>query len=125
MQNNKKTDAPPNVQNQARCVANNARKSKIALAESVKRVEASKASGGATLLREGQWQFGHPGGQCFPAPSSSQSSLATAPENEASKRLALKCGFKFEGTLRGNIFHHGQNSDSLLYSLLRAEAALS
>jgi [ribosomal protein S5]-alanine N-acetyltransferase len=49
--------------------------------------------------------------------------VVTAPENEASKRLALKCGFKLEGTLRGNIFHDGHNSDSLLYSLLRAEAA--
>ena len=49
--------------------------------------------------------------------------IVTAPENEASKRLALKCGFKFEGTLRGNVFHAGQNSDSLLYSLLRDEAA--
>ena len=48
--------------------------------------------------------------------------VVTDPGNEASKRLALKCGFKLEGTLRGNIFHQGQNCDSLLYSLLRAEA---
>ena len=50
--------------------------------------------------------------------------IATAVDNEASKRLALKCGFRFEGTLRGNVFHHGHNSDSLLYSLLREEAAV-
>ena len=48
--------------------------------------------------------------------------IVTDPRNEASKRLALKCGFTLEGTLRGNIFHQGQNCDSLLYSLLRAEA---
>ena len=48
--------------------------------------------------------------------------VVIAPENEASKRLALKCGFSFEGTLRGNVFHHGRNHDSLLYSLLRADA---
>lgn len=45
-----------------------------------------------------------------------------APDNEPSKRLALKCGFRFEGTLRGNVFHHGRNHDSLLYALLRGDA---
>ncbi len=49
--------------------------------------------------------------------------IATAPDNEASRRLALKCGFRLEGTLRGNVLHHGLNRDSLLYSLLRDEAA--
>jgi len=48
--------------------------------------------------------------------------VVIAPANEPSKRLALKCGFRFEGTLRGNVFHHGANHDSLLYSLLRADA---
>jgi [ribosomal protein S5]-alanine N-acetyltransferase len=48
--------------------------------------------------------------------------VVTAVDNEASKRLALKCGFRFEGTLRGNVFQHGHNRDSLLYSLLRGEA---
>ena len=48
--------------------------------------------------------------------------IATAVDNEASKRLALKCGFRLEGTLRGNVFHHGHNRDSLLYSLLRDDA---
>ena len=47
--------------------------------------------------------------------------VVIAPGNEASKRLALKCGFTLEGTLRGNVFHHGRNHDSLLYSLLRAD----
>jgi len=49
--------------------------------------------------------------------------IATAVDNEASKHLALKCGFRLEGTLRGNVFHHGHNRDSLLYSLLRDDAA--
>ena len=26
-----------------------------------------------------------------------------------------------EGTLRGNVFHHGANHDSLLYSLIRSD----
>ncbi len=49
--------------------------------------------------------------------------VVIAQGNEASKRLALKCGFSLEGTLRGNVFHHGHNHDSLLYSRLRADAA--
>ena len=48
--------------------------------------------------------------------------IVTAPDNEPSKRLASKCGFRLEGTLRGNVFEHGRNRDSLLYSLLRADA---
>lgn len=44
-----------------------------------------------------------------------------APGNQASQRLALKCGFRLEGTLRGNVFHHGRNHDSLLYALVRAD----
>jgi len=49
--------------------------------------------------------------------------IVTAPDNEPSQRLARKCGFKLEGTLRGNVFHRGLSRDSLQYSLLRAEAA--
>lgn len=48
--------------------------------------------------------------------------IVTAPDNEPSKRLAVKCGFRLEGTLRGNVFHQGSNRDSLLYSRLRADA---
>jgi ribosomal-protein-alanine N-acetyltransferase len=47
--------------------------------------------------------------------------IATAPDNEPSKRLALRCGFRLEGTLRGHIFHRGRSEDSLLYSLLRSD----
>ena len=43
--------------------------------------------------------------------------------NVASKRVAEKCGFKFEGIARGAVFHRGANRDLEMYSLLRAEAA--
>jgi RimJ/RimL family protein N-acetyltransferase len=48
--------------------------------------------------------------------------IATQTGNEASKRLALKCGFRLEGTLRGFVLHRGHDSDLLIYSLLRSEA---
>jgi RimJ/RimL family protein N-acetyltransferase len=48
--------------------------------------------------------------------------IVTQPGNEASKRLALKCGFQLEGTLRGFVLHRGHPRDALLYSLLRSEA---
>jgi ribosomal-protein-alanine N-acetyltransferase len=48
--------------------------------------------------------------------------IATAVDNEASKRLALKCGFRFEGTLRRSVFPHGDDHDALLYTLLHGEA---
>jgi ribosomal-protein-alanine N-acetyltransferase len=41
--------------------------------------------------------------------------------NSASKRVAEKCGFQFEGTMRGAVFHRGAYQDMELYSLLRAE----
>jgi ribosomal-protein-alanine N-acetyltransferase len=47
--------------------------------------------------------------------------LAIAPSNEASSRVATKCGFTLEGKLRGSVFHRGSSQDLLLYSLLRAE----
>ena len=47
--------------------------------------------------------------------------IATLPSNESSRRLALRCGFRLEGTLRGSYFHRGKNEDVLLFSLLRAE----
>ena len=51
--------------------------------------------------------------------------LTVFPDNVASKKVADRCGFTREGVLRGAIFHHGQNADLELYSLLRAEVALS
>jgi len=41
--------------------------------------------------------------------------------NAASKRVAEKCGFKFEGVARQAIFHRGKNLDLEWYALLREE----
>lgn len=43
-------------------------------------------------------------------------------ENKASRRVAEKCGFTHEGTLRSVMFHRGQHRDMEMYSLLRDEA---
>jgi [ribosomal protein S5]-alanine N-acetyltransferase len=45
--------------------------------------------------------------------------LVILPENAASRRVAEKCGFVLEGTVRGAFFHRGRSNDVLLYSLLR------
>jgi ribosomal-protein-alanine N-acetyltransferase len=47
--------------------------------------------------------------------------LVIVPENAASRRVAEKCGFVLEGTIRGAFFNHGRNHDVLLYSLLRTD----
>jgi RimJ/RimL family protein N-acetyltransferase len=47
--------------------------------------------------------------------------LMTQPENIPSKRVAEKCGFRYEGTLRGAIFDRGKNVDLEMYALVRAE----
>lgn len=41
--------------------------------------------------------------------------------NEASRRVALRCGFQSEGIARGAIFLHGANHDIEIFSLLRGE----
>lgn len=43
------------------------------------------------------------------------------PSHIASEKVALKCGFTFEGTIRDAIFHHGQYQDLRQFSLLRKE----
>lgn len=50
--------------------------------------------------------------------------ILTLPANIASKKVAEKCGFKFEGVARGAFFHNGINQDVEVYSILRDEAAL-
>jgi ribosomal-protein-alanine N-acetyltransferase len=45
--------------------------------------------------------------------------LAIVPANDASRRIAEKCGFVLEGTARGAFFNEGRNQDLLLYSLVR------
>lgn len=47
--------------------------------------------------------------------------LVIADENLASRRIADKCGFVLEGTVRGAFFNDGRNQDVLLYSLLRTD----
>ncbi len=43
------------------------------------------------------------------------------PENKPSEKVALRCGFMFEGAARQAIFHQGTHSDLNQYSLLRKE----
>jgi ribosomal-protein-alanine N-acetyltransferase len=47
--------------------------------------------------------------------------LVIAEENLASRRIAEKCGFGLEGTVRGAFFNDGRNQDVVLYSLLRTD----
>lgn len=47
--------------------------------------------------------------------------LVIAVGNEASRRIAEKCGFVLEGTARGAFFTGGRNHDVFLYSLLRTD----
>jgi RimJ/RimL family protein N-acetyltransferase len=47
--------------------------------------------------------------------------LVIVPENVASCRIAEKCGFTLEGTVRGAFFNDGRNQDVLLYSRLRTD----
>ncbi|ELX08146.1 hypothetical protein Jab_2c01910 [Janthinobacterium sp. HH01] len=47
--------------------------------------------------------------------------LLSAPENEASVRIAQKCGFRAEGTLRQSFFINGRYQDVQVFSLLRPE----
>jgi ribosomal-protein-alanine N-acetyltransferase len=44
------------------------------------------------------------------------------PGNVASKRVAEKCGFTFEGKMRGCWFHQGEYHDLEVWSILRDEA---
>lgn len=46
------------------------------------------------------------------------------PDNAASKRVAEKCGYTFEGIMRGCWFHQGRYHDLEIWSLLRDELAL-
>jgi ribosomal-protein-alanine N-acetyltransferase len=43
------------------------------------------------------------------------------PSHIASEKVAIKCGFTFEGVIREAIFHHGQYQDLRQFSLLRKE----
>jgi [ribosomal protein S5]-alanine N-acetyltransferase len=45
--------------------------------------------------------------------------LVIVPANSASRRIAEKCGFAYEGLVRGAFFNDGRNHDVGLYGLLR------
>jgi RimJ/RimL family protein N-acetyltransferase len=47
--------------------------------------------------------------------------LCIHPDNAASIRIAEKCGFALEGTMRGAMVSRGGNTDLLMYSLLRTD----
>ena len=47
--------------------------------------------------------------------------LVILPDNLASRRIAEKCGFTLEGTLREPFFHRGRNVDVVMYSILRTD----
>jgi ribosomal-protein-alanine N-acetyltransferase len=47
--------------------------------------------------------------------------LVIVPGNAASQRIAEKCGFALEGTVRGAFFNDGRSQDVLLYGLLRTD----
>jgi [ribosomal protein S5]-alanine N-acetyltransferase len=48
--------------------------------------------------------------------------LKIFPENIGSKRVAQKCGYQYEGLLRGCDFHRGAHRGMESYSILRDEA---
>jgi RimJ/RimL family protein N-acetyltransferase len=43
------------------------------------------------------------------------------PDNDASQRVAEKCGFTLEGTMRKAWFHRGRHQDVQVWSILRDE----
>ena len=45
--------------------------------------------------------------------------LVIVPGNLASRRIAEKCGFAYEGRVRGAFFNDGRNQDVDLFGLLR------
>lgn len=47
--------------------------------------------------------------------------LVIHPENEASKRVAEKCGYQFEGLARGAWFHQGSSHDVAIYGITRGD----
>jgi RimJ/RimL family protein N-acetyltransferase len=47
--------------------------------------------------------------------------LTCSPDNEASQRVADRCGFSREGLLRSHVIFKGARRDSVIYSLLPGE----
>jgi len=49
--------------------------------------------------------------------------LTCAPDNEASQRVALRCGFVLEGILRSHTLFKGTRRDTMVFSLLASDLA--
>lgn len=47
--------------------------------------------------------------------------LTCAPDNAASQRVAMRCGFTREGLLRSHVPFKGQRRDTVIFSLLPGE----
>lgn len=47
--------------------------------------------------------------------------LVIHPDNQASKRVAEKCGYRFEGLSRGAWFHQGRSHDVEIHGITRAD----
>jgi [ribosomal protein S5]-alanine N-acetyltransferase len=60
-------------------------------------------------------------GYLFAAKKVNRLQLTVVVGNEASKRVAEKCGFRSEGILRQTIFHQGKHLDLEMFALLREE----
>lgn len=51
--------------------------------------------------------------------------ILTDSDNKASRRVAEKCGFTYEGTARGAVYHRGEHHSQDIFSILRSEVVLS
>lgn len=57
----------------------------------------------------------------FAAKKENRIQLVIVAQNAPSRRIAEKCGFVLEGTVRGAFFNDGRSQDVLLYSLVRSD----
>lgn len=51
--------------------------------------------------------------------------IRVLPGNIASEKVAIKCGFIFEGAIKEAIFHHGRHQDLRQFALLRKDYNLT
>jgi RimJ/RimL family protein N-acetyltransferase len=60
-------------------------------------------------------------GYLFDRKKNNRIRLIIHPDNLASKRIAEKCGYRFEGVARGAWFHEGRSKDVEVHAILRAD----
>jgi len=60
-------------------------------------------------------------GYLFDRKKNNRIRLIIHPDNHASKRVAEKCGYAYEGVARGAWFHRGRSRDVEVYALLRED----